>query len=84
MKGRLENLEMTLTSVKSRFFDAVFQGVLVTTDLLVTKFKRNTSYEKAQYFQSLIYNMSFQMQLELNNRARLHGERDVDDQGPTF
>ena len=47
MKGRLENLEMTLTSVKSRFFDAVFQGVLVTTDLLVTKFKRNTSYEKA-------------------------------------
>jgi hypothetical protein len=44
MKGRLESMEMALTSVKSRFFDYIIQGVLVTTDVLVTKFKRNTSY----------------------------------------
>ena len=79
-------MEMALTSVKSRFFDYIFQGVLVTTDILVTKFKRNTSYEKAVYFQSLIDHMAGQMQLELDIRARLHGERperDVDNQGPT-
>ena len=58
MKGRLEHMEMALTSVKSRFFDYIFQGVLVATDLLVTKFKRNTSYEKAVYFQSLIDHMA--------------------------
>ena len=50
MKGRLENFEKMLTSIKSKFFDFIFQGALVAADLLVTKFKRNTSYEKALYF----------------------------------
>ena len=68
-----------LTSVKSKFFDFVFQGALVAADILVTKFKRNTSYEKALYFQSLIDNMAAQMQLEIDARARLYGDRDVDD-----